>query len=208
MQPADNIDPAIKIMAFDEKADLGRFISLSELGDKLEALRKSLIASNAPQQRRKLRARDQKAAREAWQAILFARAYECYFGLTDMMVRIEPQEYSAHDVILRWAAGGDLKQIKVQLKELPPLSLNAALSLSQLLVKSIEKYPPSPDITLAMFIGRTQPAHSIEIPKNGFAGLWTFGFTGLGKAEFISLVGQDDRGVHSNAKKFIGQASR
>jgi hypothetical protein len=195
------------ITPFDKSTDIGKFISLNELADKLEALRKSLIASDAPQNRRKLREQGQKPGKEAWHAILFARAYECYFRLTGMSVRIEPQECSAHDATLQWIENDLTQELKVQLKELPPESLNADISLPELLAKSIEKYPPSPDITMAVFICRTHPGYQIEIPKHGFAGLWTFGFTGIGKPEFIFLVGKDGRGEHSNCKKFLTEVT-
>lgn len=191
---------------FDKTTDTGKFIPLDELADRLEALRKSLIASGAPENRRKLRGQGQKTGREAWHAILFARAYECYFRLTGMSVRIEPQEYSAHDATLQWIENDLTQELKVQLKELPPESLNAEISLPELLAKSVEKYPPSPDITMAVFICRTHPGYSIEIPKNDFAGLWAFGFIGIGKPEFIFLVGKDARGCHSNCKKFLQEA--
>ena len=186
-----------------EKTDAGKFIPLNEFTDKLEALRKSLIASDAPQSRRKLRGQRQKLEREAWHAILFARAYECYFRLTGMRVRIETQECSAHDATIQWIENDLTQELKVQLKELPPESLNADISLSELLAKSIEKYPPSPDITMAVFICRTHPGYQVEIPENGFAGLWLFGFTGIGKPEFIFLVGKDTKGEHSNCTKFL-----
>jgi hypothetical protein len=59
---------------FDESMDTGKFIPVNELADILEELRKSLIASDAPQNRCKLRRQGQKPGREAWHAILFARA--------------------------------------------------------------------------------------------------------------------------------------
>ena len=187
------------------RTDAGKLIPLNEFADKLEALRKSLIASDAPHHRRKLRGQGQKLEREAWQAILFARAYECYFRLTGMSVRIELQECSAHDATLQWIENDLTQELKIQLKELPPESLNANISLPELLATSIEKYPPSPDITIAMFICRTHPGYQMEIPEHGFAGLWAFGLTGMGKPEFIFLVGKDAKGEHSNCTKFLTQ---
>jgi hypothetical protein len=185
------------------KADVGRFIPLTELTDKLEALRRSLIASGAPGSRLKLRGTKNRPEREAWHAMFFARAYECYFSLDHMSVRIESEEDSAHDATLRWTENNLIQELLVQLKELPSESQNKGIPLKELIAKSIEKYPPSKDLTLAFFIGRNLQGGQIEIPDHQFAGLWIFGITGIEGPEFISLVGNDARGEHSNCKKFL-----
>ncbi len=174
--PSDiKIDPDCTVPAFDEEADVGVFISLPKLTDKLSALREAAIESGAPEDRRKLLGKRNRRAREAWHAMFFARAYECYFGLDGMSMRIEPEEDLDHDVTLRWTENSVLQELKVQLKELPSESLNSGISLRELLTKSIEKHRSSKDLTLAFFIARNLLRGQIEIPDHPFAGLWIFG---------------------------------
>ncbi len=196
---------------FDKGVNAGKFIPVCELADRLWTLREALIASDAissppqPKNRRKLRGVNQKTEREAWQAMLFAHAYSHYYRLDGMSVRMEAEENLPHDATLQWNDKGNLIQLKVQLKEFPPESLNASISLKQLLARSVKKYARSSDLTLAVFISRTGSGYSIEIPEHNLSGLWIFGFTGVTKAEFVFLVGKDANGEHSNCKKLLNQ---
>lgn len=117
-----------------------------------------------------------------------------------MHVWIEPTQDSAHDAILKWTQGGLVRQLKVQLKELPPESLNADLTLQGLIDEKVKSMAGVKDVALAFFLGRNLPAMTIKIPDNELAGVWIFGLTGDGKAEFISLIGSDEKGQHSNIR--------
>ena len=147
-----------------------------------------------------LHGRRNRTPREAWHAMFFARAYECYFQLQEMHVWIEPIQASAHDAILQWMQGGSLRQLKVQLKELPLESLNPNLTLQGLIDAKIESMTGVKDVALAFFLGRNLPAMTVKIPDNKLAGVWIFGLAGDGKAEFISLFGTDEKGSHSNIR--------
>lgn len=177
------------------------FIPLPELTAKLDMLRTELIA--APQGNAHslpLHGRRNRTPREAWHAMFFARAYECYFQLQDMHVWIEPTQDSAHDAILQWMQDGSVRQLKVQLKELPSESLNPNLALQGLIDEKVKSMTGVKDVALAFFLGRNLPAMTITIPDNELAGVWIFGLTGDGKAEFISLLGIDEKGLHSNVR--------
>ena len=186
---------------FDQTVDVGVFIPLQELTDKLDKLRTELIAkpSGNPHSL-PLYGRRNRTPREAWHAMFFARAYECYFRLDEMRVWIEPTQDSAHDAILQWTQGGLVQQLKVQLKELPSESLNADLTLQSLIEEKVKSMAGVTDVALAFFLGRNHPAMTIKIPDNELAGVWIFGLTGDGKAEFISLIGVDEKGEHSNIR--------
>ena len=189
------------VTPFDQTVDVGKFIPLSELTDKLWALRGELL--NAPQGNAHcipLHGRRNRTPREAWHAALFARAYECYFQLQDMYVWIEPEQNSAHDAILRWSADSSTHQLKVQLKELPSEDLNPSLTLQDLIDEKVKSMAAVKDVAIAFLVGRNLPVMQVRIPDNDLAGVWIFGFTGDGKAEFISLNGSDEKGEHCNIR--------
>jgi hypothetical protein len=133
--------------------------------------------------------------------MFFARAYECFFQLQDMHVWIEPEQNSAHDAILQWKQEGSVRQLKVQLKELPSDSLNPNLTLQGLIDEKVKACAGVKDVALAFFLGRNLPAMTVKIPDNELAGVWIFGLTGEGKAEFISLFGTDEKGQHCNIRR-------
>ncbi len=132
--------------------------------------------------------------------MFFARAYECYFQLPNMRVWIEPEQDSAHDVVLRWDQDGSTRQLKLQLKELPPESLNQTLALQGLIDEKVKSMTGVRDVALAFFLGRNLPAMKVQIPDNDLAGVWIFGLTGDGKADYISLIGADEKGPHCNIR--------
>lgn len=189
--------------AFDQTTDAGRYIPIQELAGKLHALQSELIATPQGQEfSLPLNGRRNRTPREAWHAMLFARAYECYFQLQDMHIWIEPEQNSAHDAILRWKQDDSVQQLKIQLKELPSENLNKGLTLQGLIDEKIKSCAGVKDVTLAFFLGRNLPTMTIMIPKNELAGVWIFGFTGNEKAEFISLIGTDEKGQHCNIRSY------
>jgi len=86
------------------------------------------------------------------------------------------------------------RALKVQLKELPPESLNQKLTAQQLVDKVLAQYPHDNDIALALFMNRTNYFTSVRLPDRlGVYGIWFYGFSKPNGLE-VFLKGEDAQG--------------
>ena len=171
--------------------------------ESLRQLNESLRRANAPERLRALRGPRQQSERVKWHGAIFAYAYTQSHGIVPqkMWARMEPQD-SSHDMTMNWPFIGG-RELRVQLKELPPRKLNRKLSTQQLVDKAVAQYPHDADMVLAFFLNRTEHFTTVRLPvRHGVAGIWFYGFSKPGGQE-VFIKGMDDQGEREGYVPFL-----
>lgn len=144
-----------------------------------------------------------KKTRELCDACIFACLFEQVLGplLGEPNLRFQVipalDESSDTDAYAFWKDREDKNQfIPLQMKELPPLSLNPTSTLDAELLK-LKKYPPSKEPPLVAFkLNRDGPIGAFSVPSGlNVAGLWLFGTLDR-EASRRALIGDLTRDGH------------
>jgi hypothetical protein len=85
-------------------------------------------------------------------------------------------EAEDYDAVATWFKDGTLSFAPIQLKEVPPADLSPTETVQEIIGRP-SKYTGSPDLTVAIHIGRamTSTPSELLIPPLGVAALWMFG---------------------------------
>lgn len=106
-----------------------------------------------------------KPETEERQAAVFGYAYASGKGIKSLVVRPGEGPLRDFDAEFRWEANAVTMRVPVQLKRLPPLTLNPKESLESLLRKAARKSTGG-DLLLAIQVDRAGHLDSITIPKD------------------------------------------
>jgi hypothetical protein len=120
---------------------------------------------------RRLRTTGLKEAREVRNAAIFAHGMATATGTK---VYFAASESSDYDFVTAWHSGGQEHFCPVQLKELPPLDLSGAKTLSCVL-SSLGKYQPTRTV-LAVLLNQPAQLPIAEIPSEArrFKQMWLY----------------------------------
>jgi len=118
-----------------------------------------------------------KEVHEAWQAATFGFAYGCAHHLGTLKVRHNRKQDSESDATFLWTENGREFTVPVQVKELPPATVNARETIEGLIAKIAKKYPTSRDLIVAVHLNRTEH-HTRDIRfEMPVAQLWLWGWS-------------------------------
>jgi len=141
----------------------------------LSKLEHDLALEQWPEKLRTLRTNSLNEWRELREAALF-----CYFmgeriGTPVYLAKDESQDY---DFVAAWVTGDITNYAPVQLKEIPPESVNREASLESQISKLSRKYADSIDLVIAFHLNQrcSFDPTKLLIPSLAVAGLWIFGF--------------------------------
>ena len=150
---------------------------------KLGPLQRELTASNADERLRSLRTNKLKSDREMWHGSLLVYAWSKIWGKELLYAYHENQDY---DIIVR--SDTDRALIKVQLKELPPKTLNPRITLQGLVDKcrSNKNYDLK-GTTVAILVNNEDGRLETEdIPSLGDPDIWLFGFAAPNQTQIFA----------------------
>jgi hypothetical protein len=122
---------------------------------------------------RALRTNELKKVRETREAALFCHGMSAVLGVK---VLFAPSEASDYDFIAAWVSSESCHFVPVQLKELVPSHRNASTSLEDL-ISSLDKYPSSAGLAVAIHLNRPEYFNpdEIKISHAPVAEIWMFG---------------------------------
>jgi len=158
------------------------FVSLPAMAELLASEQKKLNGPGIHDDWRSLRDQSQKPLREAWHAYMFGTCYAHFHEIPygGMFMKPEAEEYSFRDATLMWGTPGEVRQMNLQLKELPPEHRNAKVQLEHILYGVSRKYHAAYDLVVAIFLNREQRIETVPTPPLEIAELWLFGFMDSG----------------------------
>jgi hypothetical protein len=108
-----------------------------------------------------------------WFAYAFAGAHR----ISDLRVQLGQEERTDADARFRWTENGTVYDAPVQLKELPPETVNAALTIERLVELVCKKYPNTRDLIVAIYLNRSGPLNQkLNVPSL-VSQLWCWGFS-------------------------------
>ncbi|HKB91110.1 MAG TPA: hypothetical protein VKC60_11385 [Opitutaceae bacterium] len=183
------------------------FYPLVDWFDALGELQQKLRTGELPERTRALRDRSQRKLREAWHGAMFGFCYARAFNLHSMSLQVEEEENRDCDITLQWDINMASVRSKIQLKELPPHTLNrGAVTVQDIVDSAARKYPRSHDLTLVVFVNSNGSYDKVRIPKWELGGFWFFGFSKFDHSEMF-LLGEDALGERRVLVRRDGQSS-
>jgi len=170
----------------------------------LEGYKIALQQKGASHAEMDLRGKDQKSMRELRQAALFAYAYREALSISDLKVCPNLEEDSDADAALQWTKDGQIHEMPVQLKELPPAERNVDVRVEDLLRKAVTKYHTGTDLILAIFLNRHQYFGKVKVPHLRVCEVWFWGFSKPDHSEMMLAGGKT--GQSANYRISFGPA--
>ena len=139
----------------------------------LGPLQLKLAESNADERLRALRTNKLKSDRERWHGALLTYAWSKIWEKELLYAHHERQDY---DIIVR--SDTDRALIKVQLKELPPTTLNPRITLQDLVneYRSNKKHDLKGTMVAIFVNNENGRLETKDIPPVGDPEIWLFGF--------------------------------
>jgi hypothetical protein len=142
--------------------------------DGLRRIQRSGLLSDLPYRVAALRTHKLKPYLEGRQAALFCHGISTRIGREVSFTLFESADY---DIVAKFEEGGVTRMVPVQLKELPPSTVNPTIELQDILDKLGEKLPDSKNLVVAIHINRAvqglRPAE-FRIPT-GLGEIWLYG---------------------------------
>ena len=136
-------------------------------------IERSGLLNGLPYKIAALRTHKLKPYLEGRQAALFCHGIGTRIGREVSFTLFESADY---DIVAKYEVDGITRMVPVQLKELPPLSVNPNVKLQDILDNLGEKFPDSKDLVVAIHVNRDvkelRPAE-LQIPT-GFAEIWLY----------------------------------
>jgi hypothetical protein len=130
-----------------------------------------------------LRTHDLRKFGEGRQAALFCYAMSKVIGSPVSFAQAESRD---HDIVVRYAASGQLNFVPIQLKEWVPDSLNPSATLQDELNK-LTKYTEGDDLVVAFYLNRDVNLRLSELnfPHGKVAELWFYGATEPSQTKWV-----------------------
>lgn len=139
--------------------------------------------SDTPAEVRNLRTRELKGLAEMRQGLLFCLGMSERLGLP---VRFAQSEASDYDGVAYWSVDDIAHFSPIQLKELPPETLNPTASV-QTILDGLAKYADSEELSVAICVNRngTVDLNALRLPNVKFAGVWMFAAANPEQTEWV-----------------------
>lgn len=163
----------LKLKYFDPVDVLGRWRRLQIEG----------AQSDLPERVRNLRTRELKKLSEMRQGLLFCLGMSERLGLPVGFAQSEEADY---DGVAYWSVDEVAHFSPIQLKEVPPETLNPTASV-QTILDGLAQYADSEELSVAIYVNRDGSVNlsELHLPNVKFGGIWMFAAANPEQTEWV-----------------------